>query len=174
MALSHQAAGLSPGNIYSPVWQPPLSSGRLLTPCLVSPAIFFWSVPTKPFHFPALSPFHFLFTFPGVRGAEKFSETGKIPQFLSSIPEGGGAVSVCHGQLSSLRGCQKLSQSRRGWFTINCYRKNSPLKKWVATGPGLQGLEPRSFLWGSGGSKSTLPSAGARGPHSPGRAPGAL
>ena len=79
-------------------------------------------------HFPA--PFHFLFTFPGVirrprpSGVQRNSQRlGKLPSL--TLPHLRG--SVCHGQLLSLHGHQKLLQSKgRRWFTINYYRKDSP------------------------------------------------
>ena len=65
-------------------------------------------------HFPA--PFRFLFTFPGVirwpmpSGVQRNSQRlGKVRSL--SLPHLRG--SVCHGQLLSLHGCQKLLQSKR-------------------------------------------------------------
>ena len=78
-------------------------------------------------HFPA--PFRFLFTFPGVirrpmpSGVQRNSQRmGKLRSL--TLPHLRG--SVCHGQLLSLHGRQKLLQSKgRRWFTINYYRKDS-------------------------------------------------
>ena len=126
VALSHQVAGLSPGNIHSPVWQPRLSSGRLLTPCLVSPAIFFWSVPTKPSHFPALSPVPFPLHHSGREGCREILRDWEDSAVSLSHTLGGGVSLPRAIIIPSWSPNTITEQGRGGWFTINYYRKDSP------------------------------------------------
>ena len=114
-----------PGQPGSSIVTKPLSTAPLLQNST-------WKTNFQPNHFTSLlcSPFRFLFTFPGVirqtmpSGVQRNSQRmGKLRSL--TLPHLRG--SVCHGQLLSLHGHQKLLQSKgRRWFTINYYRKDSP------------------------------------------------
>ena len=121
------------------------------------------STPTKPSpttplsrssaHFPA--PFRFLFTFPGVirrpmpSGLQRNSQRpGKLPSL--TLPHLRG--SVCHRQLASLPGCQKLLQSKGGGHN-KLLQKGSPLS---VSGSSFPPRPPARFAMPAARGKTSL------------------